>query len=144
MQRLWSGRSVPPGPPRGRGGSLERGRGRGRGGTFHPGFNRSTSSYDDPSRSYDRGQSDRGWSERNGDMSNDWGGSSPRKEYGTRASSQDNWRRHREEDDGWRTTNHSRTQEKWSSRSGNWRDGERGDDDRGGHLSDRQGQEYLK
>lgn len=43
---------------RGRGGSMDRGggRGRGRGGSYHPSFNRSSSTYDEPVRSYDRSQ----------------------------------------------------------------------------------------
>lgn len=79
-------------------------------------------------------------------MTSDWGGSSPRKEYNLRSTSSDNWRRHRDDEEGWRTASHGRAperappQEKWSGQrnTGSWRND--GDDDRGAsHLSDRQG-----
>ncbi|KAJ8939755.1 hypothetical protein NQ318_004168, partial [Aromia moschata] len=89
------------GPPRGRGGSLERGGriSRGRGGY-----------------QYGRGSGyESGWG--NGEQP-DW---SPRKEYGQRTMSMDNWRRTRnnEDDDGWRNVRGS-MHEKWG-RSTSWR-----------------------
>ncbi|XP_044726768.1 GRB10-interacting GYF protein 2 isoform X2 [Chrysoperla carnea] len=129
--RLWQSRPAPPISTRGRGGSLERGRGRGRGATFHQGYSRSSSGYDDPVRPYERSQS--GWAERNGVADGpEWVGvgSSPRKELGSSRSigGSDNWRRHRpdEETDGWRTSNH-RSADKWS-RSSSWREGDPGED----------------
>lgn len=62
-------------------------------------------------RPFDRSQSERGWSERNGVSDpGEWNGStSPRKELSRGASGsslmESNWRRHRggtEDDDGWR------------------------------------------
>lgn len=87
------------GIPRGRGGSLERGRGtRGRG---------SYTTYSRPGGFESGG----GWG--NGEQS-DW---SPRKEYGShnnRSASVDNWRRSRDEEEGWRNTNQNRPpNEKW-------------------------------
>ncbi|KAK5644037.1 hypothetical protein RI129_007882 [Pyrocoelia pectoralis] len=113
--RGWQPRPVPPaGVIRGgRGGSLERGgrisRGRG------------------PYQQYGRGGYDGsgGW---NSTEQTEW---SPRKDYNTRASSVDNWRRNRgsEDDDGWRNNN-TRGSEKWG-RSTSWRDGGEGGDERG-------------
>ncbi|KAK4887571.1 hypothetical protein RN001_003842 [Aquatica leii] len=115
--RGWQSRSVPPGGVmRGRGGSLERGgrisRGRG------------------PYQPYGRGGYDGsgGWGTTE---QTEW---SPRKDYSTRASSVDNWRRNRgaDEDDGWRnSSNHTRgPSEKWG-RSTSWRDGGDGGEERG-------------
>lgn len=91
------------GAPRGRGTSLERG---GR-------VNRSRGGYQGYGRPpYEGGG---GWG--NGEQS-DW---SPRKEYGTRPSSVDNWRRarHAEEDDGWRMPNMGRgAPDKWGKKPG--------------------------
>ncbi|XP_057342048.1 GRB10-interacting GYF protein 2-like [Microplitis mediator] len=134
---------------RGRGGSVDRG-GRirtGRGGMYSSHFSRGfddsgdggnridAQSYPGRNRNFDRSQSERGWSERNGNIeSNDWNGStSPRKELsrGTSGSSlmESNWRRHRgtgDEEEGWRSNN-SRS-EKWIR--GSWRDGGGSDRDR--------------
>ncbi|XP_015117853.1 GIGYF family protein CG11148 isoform X2 [Diachasma alloeum] len=80
-------------------------------------------------RVYDRSQSERGWSERNGASdTGEWNGStSPRKEMsrGAGGSSlmESNWRRHRvtgDEEEGWRVASNNRN-EKWTR--GNWRDG---------------------
>ncbi|XP_031339420.1 GRB10-interacting GYF protein 2 isoform X2 [Photinus pyralis] len=115
--RGWQSRPVPPaGVIRGgRGGSLERG---GR-------INRGRGSY----QQYGRGGYDGsgGW---NSTEQTEW---SPRKDYNTRASSVDNWRRNRgaEDDDGWRNTNNTRGPlEKWG-RSTSWRDGGEGGEERG-------------
>ncbi|XP_060532401.1 GRB10-interacting GYF protein 2 isoform X2 [Cylas formicarius] len=92
------------GPPRGRGGSLERGGRVSRGRGSYPSYGR-PSTYEG------------GWG--NGDSS-DW---SPRKEYNSRPASLDNWRRVRgnEEDDGWRNLPPNRNpHEKWG-RSTSWR-----------------------
>lgn len=72
-------------------------------------------------RPFDRSQSERGWSERNGiPEPGEWNGStSPRKEL-TRGPSggslmESNWRRHRgggEDDEGWRVASNNRG-EKW-------------------------------
>ncbi|XP_019770094.2 GRB10-interacting GYF protein 2 isoform X2 [Dendroctonus ponderosae] len=101
------------GPPRGRGGSMERGGrpGRGRGGYQSYG---------------NRSQYESGWG--NGEPS-DW---SPRKDYPSRPVSMDNWRRARnhEEDDGWRMSTSGRgMNDKWGRQS-SWR-GE-GEDERTG------------
>ncbi|KAF7270533.1 GIGYF family protein Gyf isoform X2 [Rhynchophorus ferrugineus] len=98
------------GPPRGRGGSLERGGRGGRGRTTYQPFTR-TSNYE-------------GWG--NGEQS-DW---SPRKEYNTRPM--DNWRRSRnnEEDEGWRMSSGRGALEKWG-RSTSWR-GETDGEERSG------------
>ncbi|XP_030747208.1 GIGYF family protein CG11148 isoform X2 [Sitophilus oryzae] len=90
------------GVPRGRGGSLERGARGGRGrGTY---------------QSYTRPANYDGWG--NGEPS-DW---SPRKEYSARATSMDNWRRARnnEEDERWRPTGGRGGHDKWG-RSTSWR-----------------------
>ncbi|KAF5296951.1 hypothetical protein FQR65_LT10103 [Abscondita terminalis] len=115
--RGWQSRSVPPGGVmRGRGGSLERG---GR-------ISRGRGLY----QQYGRGGYDGsvGWG---GTEQSEW---SPRKDYNTRASSVDNWRRNRgaDEDDGWRSNNnHVRgPPEKWG-RSTSWRDGGEGNEERG-------------
>ncbi|KAL1506342.1 hypothetical protein ABEB36_005725 [Hypothenemus hampei] len=101
------------GPPRGRGGSLERGAriNRGRGG--YPSY---------------------GWPNYDGNWGNgepsDW---SPRKEYTTRTASMDNWRRARnnEENDGWRMSTASTRgmHDKWGRQS-SWR--AEGEDERSG------------
>ncbi|KAJ8976707.1 hypothetical protein NQ317_005925 [Molorchus minor] len=98
----WQGRPTSlSGPPRGRGGSLERGGriSRGRGYQYSR-----ASGYES------------GWG--NGEQP-DW---SPRKEYNQRTMSMDNWRRSRiEEDDGWRNISQGRgMHEKWG-RSTSWR-----------------------
>lgn len=140
-QRMWA-RPAIVGAPRGRGGSMDRGRGRGRGNTFHPGFTRSTSSYDEPVRP---------WGERNGEMA-EWSGErSPRKDFAGGRMSQDNWRRHRADEadpDGWRTANHRAPEMKWGppitrTISCSWRDfgDPRGDEH--GHLTDRQANNRL-
>lgn len=89
------------GPPRGRGGSMERGGrpSRGRGGY---------QSYGRPS------QYESGWG--NGEPS-EW---SPRKDYPSRPVSMDNWRRARnnEEDDGWRMSTSGRgMNDKWGKKN---------------------------
>ncbi|XP_011306453.1 PERQ amino acid-rich with GYF domain-containing protein 2 [Fopius arisanus] len=159
--RVWSG-GVSSAGGRGRGGSVDRGgRGRlGRGGMYS--FSRGPGGFDDSGegsrldsqpyqgrRVYDRSQSERGWSERNGVAdTGEWNGStSPRKEMSRGASGsslmESNWRRPRaagDEEEGWRVASNNRN-EKWIR--GNWRDGggerERmdrgdtdGDDGRGG------------
>lgn len=54
----------------------------------------------------------------------DW---SPRKDYNSRSSSVDNWRRNRgDEEEGWRSSN-TRISEKWG-RQTSWRDGDTNDD----------------
>ncbi|XP_048505447.1 GRB10-interacting GYF protein 2 isoform X3 [Athalia rosae] len=134
---------------RGRGGSVDRG-GRGRGGRgIYPGHYSRGVVFDEPgdgvraetqsfqgrSRPFDRSQSERGWSERNGGPEpGDWNGStSPRKELGRGGVGgsfmEGNWRRQRagEDDDGWRVASGNRG-DKWVR--GSWRDGggsERGD-----------------
>ncbi|KAG5888028.1 hypothetical protein JTB14_027823 [Gonioctena quinquepunctata] len=124
-ERGWPGRPMiqPSGPPRGRGGSLERGGRISRG------------------RGYQYGRPagyEGGWG--NGEQP-EW---SPRKEYGNqRPMSMDNWRRSRniEEDDGWRNVPQGRNSihEKWV-RSSSWRgegDSEEktGPPERGGRTS---------
>ncbi|XP_050307829.1 GIGYF family protein Gyf-like isoform X2 [Anthonomus grandis grandis] len=104
----WQGRPLSlGGPPRGRGGSLERGGriNRGRGGSY---------------QAYGRPNNFEGsWG--NGESGgSDW---SPRKEYAPRPTSMDNWRRSRnsEEEDVWRMSSSGRgMQEKWS-RQTSWR-----------------------
>ncbi|XP_054009524.1 GRB10-interacting GYF protein 2-like isoform X4 [Hylaeus anthracinus] len=128
---------------RGRGGSVDRGgRGRnGRGSLYSSHYSRGVG-FDDSgdgtridsqafqgrNRQFDRSQSERGWSERNGASDpGEWNGStSPRKELSRGASGsslmEGNWRRHRggtEDDDGWR---------KWGRSS--WREGGSMDRDR--------------
>lgn len=107
---MWQSRAPPVGVSRGRGGSLERG---GRG-------NRGRGSYQPYGRSggFETGG---GWG--NNEQS-DW---SPRKDYNTRSSSVDNWRRSRgDEEEGWRS-NSTRISEKWG-RQTSWRDGDSNDD----------------
>ncbi|XP_063988224.1 GRB10-interacting GYF protein 2-like [Diachasmimorpha longicaudata] len=152
--RVWNGGVSNPGG-RGRGGSVDRGgRGRtGRGGMYS--FSRGPVGFDDSGdgsrldsqpypgrRVYDRSQSERGWSERNGvSDTGEWNGStSPRKEMSRGASGsslmESNWRRHRaagDEEEGWRSTSNNRN-EKWSR--SNWRDGERERVDRGENDGD--------
>ncbi|KAI4494245.1 hypothetical protein M0802_009114 [Mischocyttarus mexicanus] len=141
--RLWNGVVAANIGGRGRGGSVDRGgRSRnGRGGLYSH-YSRAVG-FEDPSegiridsgqsfqarsRPYERSQSERGWSERNGSSdTTEWNGStSPRKELsrGTSGSSlmESNWRRYRnggEDDDGWR---------KWGRNS--WREGGSIDRDR--------------
>ncbi|XP_020285154.1 PERQ amino acid-rich with GYF domain-containing protein CG11148 isoform X3 [Pseudomyrmex gracilis] len=122
--RMWNGGISNIGG-RGRGSSVDRGgRGRpGRGGLYSSHYSRGVG-FDDSgdgirtegqsfqvrNRPFDRSQSERGWSERNGATDpGEWNGStSPRKELsrGTGSGSslmESNWRRHRgEDDDGWR------------------------------------------
>ncbi|XP_046594566.1 GRB10-interacting GYF protein 2 isoform X2 [Neodiprion lecontei] len=135
---------------RGRGGSVDRGgRGRGGRGGIYPTHYSRGAIFDEPgdgpriepqpfpgrTRPFDRSQSERGWSERNGGPEpGDWNGStSPRKELGRGGGGgsfvEGNWRRQRagEDDDGWRVASSNRG-EKWVRSS--WRDGggsERGD-----------------
>ncbi|XP_071873870.1 GIGYF family protein Gyf isoform X1 [Bombus fervidus] len=122
--RMWNGGITNGG--RGRGGSVDRGgRGRsGRGSLYSSHYSRGVG-FDDSgdgsridsqpfqgrNRPFDRSQSERGWSERNGVSDpGEWNGStSPRKELSRGASGsslmESNWRRHRggtEDDDGWR------------------------------------------
>lgn len=122
--RMWNGGITNGG--RGRGGSVDRGgRGRsGRGSLYSSHYSRGVG-FDDSgdgsridsqpfqgrNRPFDRSQSERGWSERNGASDpGEWNGStSPRKELSRGASGsslmESNWRRHRggtEDDDGWR------------------------------------------
>lgn len=136
---------------RGRGGSVDRG-GRirsGRGGMFSSHYSRGvgfddsgegnrldSQPYPGRNRPFDRSQSERGWSERNGIAdTSDWNGStSPRKELGRGTSGgslmEGNWRRHRgagDDEDGWRVTPNNRG-EKWGR--GSWRDGGGSDRDR--------------
>lgn len=147
--RLWNG-GITSTPGRGRGGSVDRGgRGRiGRGGLYSSSYSRGFEESGDGSRSdtqpfsarsrpYERSQSERGWSERNGIADpGEWNGStSPRKELGRGPSGgslmESNWRRHRggsEDDDGWRVTSNSRN-DKWGGK-GNWRDGGNSDKDK--------------
>lgn len=136
QQRMWA-RPALVGAPRGRGGSMDRGRGRGRGNTFHPGFTRSTSSYDEPVRP---------WGERNGEVA-EWGGErSPRKDFAGGRGSQDNWRRHRADEadpDGWRTANHRAPEIKWGppitrTTTCSWRDFADPRGDEHSQLTDRQ------
>lgn len=98
LQRSWQGRqnTLSGGPPRGRGGSLERGGRTSRGRGYQ--YSRSTT--------YDGDQSD--WS--------------PRKEYNQRPVSMENWRRARigdQEDEGWRGVGlgRSTSHEKWGKLS---------------------------
>ncbi|CAD6237108.1 GSCOCG00002144001-RA-CDS [Cotesia congregata] len=129
---------------RGRGGSVDRG-GRirtGRGGIYTSHFSRGfddsgeggsrldAQSYPGRNRNFDRSQSERGWSERNGNIdANDWNGStSPRKELsrGPSGSSlmESNWRRHRgagDDEDGWRSNN-TRIRSSWRDGGGSDRD----------------------
>lgn len=141
--RMWNGGVTNIGS-RGRGGSVDRGgRGRsGRGSLYSSHYSRavgfddsgevirvdSGQSFQARSRPFDRSQSERGWSERNGSTdSTEWNGStSPRKELarGVSGSSlmESNWRRHRsgaDDEDGWR---------KWGRNS--WREGGSIDRDR--------------
>ncbi|XP_076396929.1 GIGYF family protein Gyf-like isoform X2 [Megachile rotundata] len=140
--RMWNGGITNIGS-RGRGGSVDRGvRGRnGRGNLYSSHYSRGVGfdeSGDGPridsqpfqarNRPFDRSQSERGWSERNGATDpGEWNGStSPRKELNRGASGsslmEGNWRRHRggaEDDDGWR---------KWGRSS--WREGGSMDRDR--------------
>ncbi|XP_043527998.1 GRB10-interacting GYF protein 2 isoform X1 [Frieseomelitta varia] len=122
--RMWNGGITNAG--RGRGGSVDRG-GRGRnarGSLYSSHYSRGVSfddsgdgpridsqSFQGRNRPFDRSQSERGWSERNGVSDpGEWNGStSPRKELSRGASGsslmESNWRRHRggtEDDDGWR------------------------------------------
>ncbi|CAH1173798.1 unnamed protein product [Phaedon cochleariae] len=119
-ERGWQGRPTTlTGPPRGRGGSLERGGRAPRG--------RGTYQYGRPS-GYDGG-----WG--NGDQP-EW---SPRKEYGNqRTMSLDNWRRAKanEEDDGWRNMEKYKGQQ-WG-RSSSWR-GEGESEERTGPPPERGG-----
>ncbi|XP_076220764.1 GIGYF family protein Gyf isoform X2 [Nomia melanderi] len=140
--RMWNGGITNVGG-QGRGGSVDRGgRGRnGRGSLYSSHYSRGVG-FDDSgdgrridsipfpgrNRPFDRSQSERGWSERNGASDpGEWNGStSPRKELsrGPGGSSvvEGNWRRHRggtEDDDGWR---------KWGRSS--WREGGSMDRDR--------------
>ncbi|XP_011687407.1 PREDICTED: PERQ amino acid-rich with GYF domain-containing protein 2 isoform X2 [Wasmannia auropunctata] len=141
--RMWNGGITNIGGGRGRGSSVDRGRGRtGRGGLYSSHYSRGVG-FDDSSdgiriegqsfqgrnRPFDRSQSERGWSERNGASDpGEWNGStSPRKDLnrGTSNSSlmESNWRRHRtsgEDDDSWR---------KWGGRN-SWREGGSMDRDR--------------
>ncbi|XP_033224108.1 GIGYF family protein CG11148-like isoform X2 [Belonocnema kinseyi] len=142
--RMWNV-GVTSATGRGRGGSVDRGgRGRtGRGGLYTSPYSRAVG-FDEPGdgtridtqpfpgrgRPFDRSQSERGWSERNGiPEPGEWNGStSPRKEL-TRGPSggslmESNWRRHRgggEDDEGWRVASNNRG-EKWGGKS-SWRDG---------------------
>ncbi|XP_014474042.1 PREDICTED: PERQ amino acid-rich with GYF domain-containing protein CG11148 isoform X2 [Dinoponera quadriceps] len=138
--RMWNGGIANIGG-RGRGSSVDRGgRGRsGRGNMYSSHYSRGVGfddsgdgiriegqSFQGRNRPFDRSQSERGWSERNGASDpGEWNGSSsPRKELsrGTSGSSlmEGNWRRHRGEDeDGWR---------KWGRNS--WREGGSMDRDR--------------
>ncbi|XP_025075378.1 GRB10-interacting GYF protein 2 isoform X3 [Pogonomyrmex barbatus] len=139
--RMWNGGITNIGG-RGRGSSVDRGRGRtGRGGLYSSHYSRGVGfddsgdgiriegqSFQGRNRPFDRSQSERGWSERNGASDpGEWNGStSPRKELsrGTSGSSlmESNWRRHRgsgEDDDSWR---------KWGRSS--WREGGSMDRDR--------------
>ena len=141
--RMWNGGIASVGG-RGRGGSVDRGgRGRsGRGSLYSSHYSRGVG-FDDSgdgaridsqpfqgrNRPFDRSQSERGWSERNGASDpGEWNGStSPRKELSRGASGsslmESNWRRHRggtEDDDGWR---------KWGGRN-SWREGGSVDRDR--------------
>ncbi|KAL0130742.1 hypothetical protein PUN28_002396 [Cardiocondyla obscurior] len=138
--RMWNGGI--PNVGRGRGSSVDRGRGRtGRGGLYSTHYSRGVGfddsgdgiriegqSFQGRNRPFDRSQSERGWSERNGASDpGEWNGStSPRKDMnrGTSGSSliETNWRRHRgsgEDDDSWR---------KWGRSS--WREGGSMDRDR--------------
>ncbi|XP_076236016.1 GIGYF family protein Gyf isoform X2 [Calliopsis andreniformis] len=140
--RMWNG-GITSVSGRGRGGSVDRGgRGRnGRGNLYSSHYSRGVG-FDDSgdgsridgqpfqgrNRPFDRSQSERGWSERNGASDpGEWNGStSPRKELSRGASGsslmESNWRRHRggtEDDDGWR---------KWGRSS--WREGGSVDRDR--------------
>ncbi|EZA53350.1 hypothetical protein DMN91_005018 [Ooceraea biroi] len=138
--RMWNGGITNIG--RGRGSSVDRG-GRtrtGRGSLYSSHYSRGGfddsgdgiriegQSFQGRNRPFDRSQSERGWSERNGVSDpGEWNGStSPRKELsrGTSGSSlmESNWRRHRsgaDDDDGWR---------KWGRNS--WREGGSMDRDR--------------
>ncbi|KOC67726.1 PERQ amino acid-rich with GYF domain-containing protein [Habropoda laboriosa] len=140
--RMWNGGITNVGG-RGRGGSVDRGgRGRnGRGSLYSSHYSRGvgfddsgdgsridSQSFQGRNRPFDRSQSERGWSERNGASDpGEWNGStSPRKELSRGASGsslmESNWRRHRggtEDDDSWR---------KWSRSS--WREGGSMDRDR--------------
>ncbi|EFN85095.1 GIGYF family protein CG11148 isoform X2 [Harpegnathos saltator] len=139
--RMWNGGIANIGG-RGRGSSVDRGgRGRsGRGSLYSSHYSRGVGfddsgdgiriegqSFQGRNRPFDRSQSERGWSERNGASDpGEWNGSSsPRKELsrGTNSGSslmEGNWRRHRgEEDEGWR---------KWGRSS--WREGGSMDRDR--------------
>ncbi|XP_066257263.1 GIGYF family protein Gyf [Euwallacea similis] len=119
----WQGRPLSlSGAPRGRGTSLDRG---GRGSRGRGGY-----------QTYGRPNYEGAWG--NGETS-DW---SPRKEYSSRPSSMDNWRRGRdsEEGDGWRMSSLGRgMHEKWGRQS-SWRgDGEEertGPPERGGRWAD--------
>ncbi|XP_015586467.1 GRB10-interacting GYF protein 2 isoform X1 [Cephus cinctus] len=148
--RMWNGGITSSGG-RGRGGSVDRGgRGRtGRGSLYSSHYSRGVSfdeAGDGPrldtqpfpvrSRPFDRSQSERSWTERNGvPVPGEWNGStSPRKELGRGTSGgslmEGNWRRHRgggEDDEGWRVASNSRG-EKWVRSS--WRDGGGSDRDR--------------
>ncbi|XP_012534011.1 GRB10-interacting GYF protein 2 isoform X2 [Monomorium pharaonis] len=138
--RMWNGGITNISGSRGRGSSVDRGRGRtGRGSLYSSHFSRGVGfddsndgiriegqSFQGRNRPFDRSQSERGWSERNGASDpGEWNGStSPRKELnrGTSGSSlmESNWRRHRGEDeDSWR---------KWGRSS--WREGGSMDRDR--------------
>ncbi|XP_076756248.1 GIGYF family protein Gyf isoform X1 [Xylocopa sonorina] len=139
--RMWNGGIT--NVSRGRGGSMDRG-GRvrnGRGSLYSSHYSRGVGfddsgdgsridgqSFQGRNRPFDRSQSERGWSERNGASDpGEWNGStSPRKELSRGASGsslmENNWRRHRggtEDDDGWR---------KWGRNS--WREGGSVDRDR--------------
>ncbi|XP_061934620.1 GRB10-interacting GYF protein 2 isoform X1 [Apis cerana] len=140
--RMWNGGITNGG--RGRGGSVDRGgRGRnGRGSLYSSHYSRGvgfddsgdgsridSQSFQGRNRPFDRSQSERSWSERNGASDpGEWNGStSPRKELSRGASGsslmESNWRRHRggtEDDDGWR---------KWGGRS-SWRESGSMDRDR--------------
>ncbi|KYM75908.1 hypothetical protein ALC53_13621 [Atta colombica] len=140
--RMWNGGITNIGSSRGRGSSVDRGRGRtGRGGLYSSHYSRGvgfddsgdgirteSQSFQGRNRTFDRSQSERGWSERNGASDPvEWNGStSPRKDINRGSSNsslmESNWRRHRgsgEDDDSWR---------KWGKN--NWREGGSMDRDR--------------
>ncbi|XP_078044339.1 GIGYF family protein Gyf isoform X5 [Augochlora pura] len=142
--RMWNGGITNVGG-QGRGGSVDRGvRGKSSRGSLYSSHYSRGVGFDDSgdgrridsmpfpgrNRPFDRSQSERGWSERNGASDpGEWNGStSPRKELsrgpGGGSVVEGNWRRHRgagtEDDDGWR---------KWGGRS-SWREGGSMDRDR--------------
>ncbi|XP_026278076.1 GRB10-interacting GYF protein 2 [Frankliniella occidentalis] len=109
-------------------------------------------------RPFDRSQSDRSWSERNGlDTSAEWTATSPRKDFNDRTlggpspgrtfTTDSNWRRSRagEEEDGWRASGTTPEKGKWggagasgAARTTSWRDGDR-DREREGELAEGRG-----
>ncbi|KYN44879.1 hypothetical protein ALC56_00875 [Trachymyrmex septentrionalis] len=140
--RMWNGGITNIGSSRGRGSSVDRGRGRpGRAGLYSSHYSRGVGfddsgdgirtegqSFQGRNRTFDRSQSERGWSERNGASDPvEWNGStSPRKDINRGTSNsllmESNWRRHRgsgEDEDSWR---------KWGRN--NWREGGSMDRDR--------------